>query len=139
MNRDDDMAATVAPHMPTDEQIAACRWLPERELAVYSGEFARTGFQGGLQWYRCRTQGVDQAELEVFSGRTIDVPSIFIAGKSDWGIYQVPGSIERMQKSGCTRMVGCHLVDGAGHWVQQEQPQQVATLLIDFLGKSGRG
>jgi pimeloyl-ACP methyl ester carboxylesterase len=139
MNRDEDMAATVAPHMPTDEQIAACRWLPERELAVYSGEFARTGFQGGLQWYRCRTQGVDQAELEVFSGRTIDVPSIFIAGKSDWGIYQVPGSIERMQKSGCTRMVGCHLVDGAGHWVQQEQPQQVATLLIDFLGKSGRG
>src|SRR5262249_6663282 len=66
-NRHEDMAATVAPHMPPQEQIAACRWLTERELAIYSGEFARTGFQGGLQWYRCRTQGVDAAELEVFS------------------------------------------------------------------------
>jgi pimeloyl-ACP methyl ester carboxylesterase len=138
MNRDEDMAATVAPHVPSQEQIAACRWLSERELAVYSSEFARTGFQGGLQWYRCRTQGVDAAELEVFSGRTIDVPSLFIAGKSDWGIYQVPGSIERMQESACTRMRGCHLIDGSGHWVQQEQPQRVAALLIDFLREGGR-
>ncbi len=133
MDIDRDMAATVAPHMPSDAEIAACRWLPERELSVYSGEFARTGFQGGLQWYRCRTQDIDTAELQLFSGRTIDVPSIFIAGSSDWGIYQVPGSIERMQESACTRMVGCHLVDGAGHWVQQEQPARVSELLLRFL------
>jgi pimeloyl-ACP methyl ester carboxylesterase len=138
MNRDENMAQTVAPHMPSQDEIAACRWLTERELAVYGGEFARTGFQGGLQWYRCRTQGVDAAELEVFSGRTIDVPSLFIAGKSDWGIYQVPGSIERMQQSACTRMLGCHLVEGAGHWVQQEQPQRVVELLIEFLRHRGR-
>jgi pimeloyl-ACP methyl ester carboxylesterase len=132
MDLDQDMAATVAPEMPSAAQIAACRWLTERELAVYGGEYLRTGFQGGLQWYRCRTQGVN-ADLEVFAGRTIDVPSMFIAGKSDWGIYQAPGAIERMQESACTRMLGCHLIDGAGHWVQQERPERVSELLIGFL------
>jgi pimeloyl-ACP methyl ester carboxylesterase len=132
MDRDRDMAATVAPEMPSHAQIAACRWLPESELAVYSREYERTGFQGGLQWYRCRTQGVN-ADLGVFAGRTVDVPSMFIAGRSDWGIYQVPGAIERMQASACTRMLGCHLLDGAGHWVQQEQPERVSELLIGFL------
>ena len=73
------------------------------------------------------------AELQVFSGRTIDIPSCFIAGKSDWGIYQKPGDIERMQNSACTRMRGCHLVDGAGHWVQQEQPEKVSDLILQFL------
>jgi pimeloyl-ACP methyl ester carboxylesterase len=38
-----------------------------------------------------------------------------------------------MQASACSRMLGCHLVDGAGHWVQQEQPEQVARLLLHFL------
>ena len=38
-----------------------------------------------------------------------------------------------MQKTACTRMPGVHLVEGAGHWVQQEQPEKVATLLVDFL------
>jgi pimeloyl-ACP methyl ester carboxylesterase len=119
--------------MPTAAQIAACRWLPESELAVYSAEYERTGFQGGLQWYRRGTQGIDSAEVLLFSGRTIDVPSMFIAGKSDWGTYQRPGNFERMQESACTRMLGCHLIDGAGHWVQQEQPQRVSELLIEFL------
>jgi pimeloyl-ACP methyl ester carboxylesterase len=127
-----DMAATVAPEMPSSREIAACRWLNEDELSVYSGEYQRTGFQGGLQWYRCRTQGVN-ADLGVFAGRTIDVPAMFVAGKSDWGIYQSPGAIERMQESACTRMRGCHLLGGAGHWVQQEQPERVSELLIDFL------
>jgi pimeloyl-ACP methyl ester carboxylesterase len=133
MDRDQDMAATVAPHMPSPADIAACRWLPDRELEVFSGEYARNGFQGGLQWYRCRTENVDTAELQTFSGRTIDVPSIFIAGSSDWGIYQVPGSIDRMQSSACTRMVGRHLIEGAGHWVQQEQPERVCEILLRFL------
>jgi pimeloyl-ACP methyl ester carboxylesterase len=73
------------------------------------------------------------AELQTFSGRTIDVPSMFIAGKSDWGSYQVPGALEKMQNSACTQMRGCHLLDGAGHWVQQELPEQVSSLLIRFL------
>jgi pimeloyl-ACP methyl ester carboxylesterase len=128
-----NMAETVAAEMPTAAQIAACRWLPENELAVYSAEYQRNGFQGGLQWYRSRTEGLFDGELQLFSGRSIDVPSMFIAGKSDWGTYQRPGNFERMQQSACTRMLGCHLIDGAGHWVQQEQPERVSALLIDFL------
>jgi pimeloyl-ACP methyl ester carboxylesterase len=132
-----DMAATVAPEMPSPGEIAACRWLTEDELSVYSREYERNGFQGGLQWYRCRTQGVN-ADLGVFAGRTIDVPAMFIAGRSDWGIYQSPGAIERMQESACTRMLGCHLLAGAGHWVQQEQPERVSELLIEFLREQTR-
>jgi pimeloyl-ACP methyl ester carboxylesterase len=133
MDLDQGMAETVAPAMPSAAEIAACTWLPDDELAVYSAEYSRTGFQGGLQWYRCATGGQDSVELRLFSGRTIDVPSMFIAGKSDWGIYQRPGNLERMRTSACTDMHGCHLLDGAGHWVQQEQPQQVSTLLTRFL------
>ena len=128
-----NMAETVAAEMPSEAQIAACRWLPDSELRVYRTEYERTGFQGGLQWYRLRTGGKFDAELQLFSGRTVDVPSFFIAGKSDWGTYQRPGNFERMQQSACTRMMGCHLIEGAGHWVQQEQPQQVSELLIAFL------
>ena len=85
-----------------------------------------------MQWYRAGTQGLYDAELQLYSGRTIDVPSMFIAGKSDWGTYQRPGSFEHVQHSACTRMVGCHLIDGAGHWVQQEQPERVGELLLRF-------
>ena len=133
MDLDKNMAQTAAAEMPTAARIAACRWLSEDELAVYSAEYRRNGFQGGLQWYRRGTGGIDSAELQLFSGRTIDVPSIYIAGKSDWGTYQRPGNFERMQQSACSRMLGCHLIDGAGHWVQQEQPERVSRLLIDFL------
>ena len=133
MERARGMAETVASQMPSAAEIEACRWLTERELSVYSAEYGRNGFQGGLQWYRCRTDERYGAELKIFSGRTIDVPSCFIAGKSDWGIYQRPGDIEAMQNSACTRMQGSHLVDGAGHWVQQEQAEEVTRLLLDFL------
>jgi pimeloyl-ACP methyl ester carboxylesterase len=127
------MAETVAPEMPSAADIAACTWLPEEELVVYSTEYSRTGFQGGLQWYRCATGGKDSLELQLFSGRTIDVPSMFIAGKSDWGVYQRPGNFERMQNYACTAMRACHLLDGVGHWVQQEQPERVSQLLTQFL------
>ena len=137
MDLDRDMAATVAEEMPSAAEIAACRWLPDSELAVYSAEYERNGFQGGLNWYRARTGGLYESELQLFSGRPIDVPSLFVSGKSDWGVYQRPGSFERMQTSACTRMQGCHLIDGAGHWVQQEQPEIVSRLLIDFLAQPG--
>jgi len=133
MDLADDMPATVAKEMPSASEIAAFKWLPDHELAVYAAEYQRNGFQGGLNWYRSRTGGAFDNELQLFSGRTIDVPSIFISGKSDWGVYQQPGALERMQETVCTRMVGVHLLDGAGHWVQQEQPEEVSSLLIDFL------
>ena len=101
------------------------------KLRVYAEEYGRNGFQGGLQWYR--SGGVITDEPLTFAGRTIDVPSLFIAGSSDWGAYQRPGSLERMQESACTDMRGVHFVDGAGHWVQQEQPEQTTRLLLEFL------
>jgi len=133
MDLDKGMAETVVAEMPSASEIAACKWLTEDELRVYSAEFARTGFQGGLQWYRCRTAGKPNADLELFSGRTIDVPSCFIAGASDWGVHQKPDDLEQMQTSACTQMVGCHLVDGSGHWVQQEQADRVTELILSFV------
>jgi pimeloyl-ACP methyl ester carboxylesterase len=131
-----NMADTVAEEMPSAEEIAANNWLPDHELAFYSAEYARTGFQGGLQWYRCGTSGAFNAELETYSGRTIDVPSCFISGKQDWGIYQRPGVFETMQTTACARMTGCHLIAGAGHWVQQEQPREVHHLLVQFVNQA---
>ena len=136
MDLEETMPQTVAKEMPSPAEIAANRWLPERELAFYSGEYARTGFQGGLQWYRCGTSGAFNSELQLFSGRTIDVPSCFISGQQDWGTHQRAGAFEAMQKSVCTNMLFCHLVDGAGHWVQQEQPAAVSRLLLDFLARA---
>jgi pimeloyl-ACP methyl ester carboxylesterase len=133
MDLADGMAETVAKEMPSAAEIAGNKWLTDAELRVYSDEYARNGFQGGLQWYRVRTSRRFDAELELFSGRTIDVPSTFIAGASDWGIHQSPGALERMQKTACTKMKEIHLIEGAGHWVQQEQADEVNRLLLQFL------
>lgn len=127
------MAETVAAEASSIAMDAECSWLPEAELAVYSAEYRRTGFQGGLQWYRCRTLGEFEADHQIFSDRTIDVPSWFIAGARDWGVYQVPGALDQMQAVACTHMLGCHLLDGAGHWVQQEKPEAVTRLLLKAL------
>jgi pimeloyl-ACP methyl ester carboxylesterase len=135
MDLNKGMAATAAAEMPSAAEIAAAKWLTEDEVGVYATEYGRTGFQGALQGYRVRrgSEPKSVAEMQTFAGRTIDVPSCYIAGKSDWGVYQTPGAVESMQKTACTRMVGFHLLDGAGHWVQQEQPEQVSKLLVAFL------
>jgi pimeloyl-ACP methyl ester carboxylesterase len=137
MDIDKGMAETVASEMPSVAEIAACKWLPDDDLRVYSEEYSRTGFQGGLQGYRVRWTRAYTTELQTFSGRTIDVPSLFIGGKSDWGVYQRTGALEA-QQTACTRMLGVHLVDGAGHWVQQEQPNEVNRFLLQFLQQAVR-
>jgi len=136
MDLDQNMAQTVAKEMPSAAEIAANKWLTEAELRVYTGEYGRTGFQGGLQGYRTGQSGQFNSDLQAFAGKTIDQPSMFIAGKSDWGAYQAPGALERMQKTACTHMTAVHFVDGAGHWVQQEQPEKVSTLLLEFLERN---
>jgi pimeloyl-ACP methyl ester carboxylesterase len=118
MDRDKGMAETVAPHL---------------------AEFGRTGFQGGLRWYRCATHAPCVAELQSFAGRTIDVPACFIAGAADWGVYQKPGELQRMQQQACTQFRGVHLLPGAGHWVQQEQAAEAARRLLEFLGTTSGG
>jgi pimeloyl-ACP methyl ester carboxylesterase len=133
MDLNKGMAETVAPEMPSASAIAACKWLPEEELRVYSAEYGRTGFQGGLNSYRVNRDARYSAELQLFAGRAIDVPSIFIAGKSDWGPYQRAGAVETMRTTACTQMRSVHFLDGAGHWVQQEQHEAVTRLLLEFL------
>ena len=81
--------------------------------------------------------GVGVEEVELYAGRTIDQPSMFISGASDWGTYQSPGSFERMQEAACTDMRAVHLVAGAGHWVLQEQAETTSHLLLEFLGGLG--
>ncbi len=129
MELDRTMPETVAPEMPD----AACDWLSEAELAVYAAAFAETGFQGGLNWYRCNTGGLNAADMTLYSGRRIDIPSLFIAGASDWGIHQSPGALVAMQTQACSDMRGCRLIEGAGHWVQQERAAEVSEALLAFL------
>jgi pimeloyl-ACP methyl ester carboxylesterase len=132
----EDMAQTAAANMPTPAEVAACQWLTDAELGVYATEFARTGFQGGLQWYRCATGGANARDLGLYAGRTIEVPALFLAGASDWGVYQAPGALDAMRDRACARLLGCDLIEGAGHWVQQEQADAVATRLLRFLSQA---
>jgi pimeloyl-ACP methyl ester carboxylesterase len=140
MELDKGMAATAASAMPSAAEIAACKWLIDAEVEVYATEYRRTGFNGALQGYRVRrgSNPKSMAELQTFSGRTIDVPSCFIAGKSDWGVYQTPGLVDVMRTKACTQMQSFNLIDGAGHWVQQEQPEHVSKLLLEFLQNPAR-
>ena len=123
------MAQAVADSDPPEQHA----WLPDAALAVYTAEYGRTGFQGGLQSYRCRTTERTARSMALFAGRTIDVPSCFIAGRADWGVYQRPGDFEKMQTVACTHMDSVQLLDGGGHWIQQEQPERVLRHLLDFL------
>ncbi|MBL4720796.1 MAG: alpha/beta hydrolase [Alphaproteobacteria bacterium] len=137
MDRDCTMVETVAVQMPSSDDIAQCDWLPDRELAIYAREYGRTGFQGGLQWYRCGTGGAQNVALSEYAGRKIEIPACFIAGSSDWGVQQRPGAFDAMQDKACANMVARHLINGAGHWVQQEQPEAVTQLLLKFLSETG--
>jgi len=133
MPRQLGMAETVSPHMPSAADITACKWLTERELEFYSEEYRRTGFQGGLQWYRGRMNGSLAHNLALFAGKTIDCPALFIAGDRDWGAQQIPGGLERMRAAVFTHMQEPHFIVGAGHWVQQEQPEATAARIVEFL------
>ncbi|KAI9047019.1 hypothetical protein LZ554_009093 [Drepanopeziza brunnea f. sp. 'monogermtubi'] len=117
---------------PAEVQRLGARWLDDAELAVYADEWGRNGFQGGLNWYRVATDPVHMVDVELFAGRTIDVPALFVSGRQDWGMYQEPGVMERLSET-CTRSRGVAVVEGAGHWVQQEQPEKVVELVLKFL------
>lgn len=131
------MPQTVAPFQPSAAEVLACKWLTEPELGVYAEEYGRTGFQGALQAYRVFSDPDLNADLRLFSGRTIDVPSLFIGGKSDWGTYSAPGALDLMRAKAVTKMGGIELIDGAGHWIQQEQPVRLSALLLAFIKEVG--
>ena len=100
-------------------------WLSDEALTVYAAEYGRSGFQGGLNWYRCRFVPEYARELGLFGGLPMQAPMAFIAGAQDWGVRQTPGALEAMEARASSDYRGTHLIDGAGHWVQQEQPEAV--------------
>ncbi|KAG6856936.1 hypothetical protein H0H87_011922 [Tephrocybe sp. NHM501043] len=135
MNLDETMPQTVSRDMPSTAEVASNSWLMEAELSVYAAVYAKTGFQGGLNQYRCATDVKWSEDLRVFQGKQIEVPAMFLSGSKDWGVYQIPGAAERMQKETCLQMKDENfvLVEGAGHWVQQEHPNEVVKHLLRFL------
>lgn len=137
MAGDNGMANTVAPYLPSQEECEACIWLTVAELQYYARSFERTGFQGGLQWYRCSFDLDSLEALSRFHGKQITVPSGFIAGAQDWGTFQVPGALEAMQNNVCSDMKLSELIEGAGHWVQQEKPIETFNAIRNFLNQIG--
>ncbi|MEO1651001.1 MAG: alpha/beta hydrolase, partial [Pseudomonadota bacterium] len=135
MDADDTMPEAVRPHMPSPTEIAAAGWLSDTDLDVYVRAFQTTGFQPALNWYRCRTEGVDRHADQLFAGAPITVPATFIAGRQDWGIEQVPGARARMEAA-AQDWRGSTLIDGAGHWVQQEKAAETTSALLAFLSNT---
>jgi len=136
MRRDRGMPATMAAYMPSKEYIANCKWLRQAECDVYGQEYAASGWTGALHNYRHRRSSgfpANRAEQLTFSGRTIDVPAQFIAGVQDWGANRIAGGALGAGRSGYTKFKGVQLVDRAGHWPQEEQPEIVSGQLLRFL------
>lgn len=138
MRKEDTFPESVARNMKGEDATKTERWLTPDALKIYCAEWGRNGFQSALNWYRSQTKTTFQAkkDLYLFGGRRIEVPIAFISGKQDWGNYQQPGAFEGYEdekrvKPGCFR--GTKLIDGAGHWVQQEQPEAVTKEVLAFL------
>jgi pimeloyl-ACP methyl ester carboxylesterase len=138
MNLGATMPETVAPFQPSAAELNACGWLTQAELSVYTEEFRRTGFQGGLQAYRVLSDPGLTDQLRLFSGRTIDIPSLFIGGEMDWGTYAAPGALDLMRTRATTKLAGIEMIGGAGHWIQQEQPARLSECLLTFIDKIRR-
>ncbi len=105
-------------------------WLTDEVLAYYVGEFERTGFAGALNRYRNMDR--DWADLAAWDGAPIRQPSLFIGGASDAPIRWSADAVAAYDRT-LPGLRGHHLLDGVGHWVQQEQPGIVNELLINWL------
>lgn len=111
-------------------------WLGEADIATYAAGFAAKGFRGPLNWYRNlrRNTGL----LAPWRGLPIRQPSMFIAGTRD-DVLKFPASKAQIEAFSRTLpgLRGCHLLEGAGHWVQRERATEVNRLLLTFLDGLG--
>jgi len=105
-------------------------WLTEADIAVFADEYRRSGFRGGLNWYR----NIDRNwELTApWSGAKITQPALFIAGSNDAVITGSMGKRALDEMDSVVPNVRKVLLDSAGHWIQQERPEDVNATLIDF-------
>jgi pimeloyl-ACP methyl ester carboxylesterase len=103
-------------------------WLSTEELDHYVAEFRRTGFTGGLNWYRNFDR--NWRLTEHLAGAKVTVPSLFIGGSDDPVLVMSP---PEAAEQWLTDHRGTVLVEGAGHWVQQEAPDQVNEALLSFI------
>ena len=105
-------------------------WMTDDDLDVYAGEFERTGFAGGLNRYRNVDR--DWQDLSAFRGRPIEVPALFVGGDRDGPTIWGARSIERFPTT-LPKLGGSIILDGCGHWTQQERADDVNAALLDFL------
>lgn len=108
-------------------------WLSEDDLDYYTAQFSKSGFRGSLNRYR--NQDRDWENLTRLAKARITRPACFIAGSRDAVLRFVPGVdlVENM-KRWVDDLRTCEIIDGAGHWIQQERAQEVNALLLGFLG-----
>ena len=114
--------------MPEPEKLPT--WLTKEDLEYFTGEFQRSGFRGGLNWYR----NIDRTwELTPqLAGAKVGQPALFIAGDRDGVLAWMP--IDPM-KDLVPNLRGIVMLPGCGHWTQQERPAEVTRALIGFLSK----
>src|SRR5262249_55523628 len=107
-------------------------WLREADLDVYAAAFARSGFRGGLNWYR----NVDRnwELLAAFAGGRVTVPALYVAGDRDV-VVRFPGADKMLAAlPALVPDLRRHItLPGCGHWTQQERPAEVNAALIAFL------
>ncbi|RAG83433.1 alpha/beta hydrolase [Streptacidiphilus pinicola] len=126
LSRQAPTAAWAAGGEPAEPRYG---WLTEDELALYVETFEATGFTGGLNYYR----NIDRnwQLMEPLDGRTVDQPSFFAIGSKDpVGRFSATDRLDRV----LTDQRGHLVLDGAGHWIQQQCPDEINAALLDFLG-----
>jgi pimeloyl-ACP methyl ester carboxylesterase len=110
-------------------------WLAEADVDFYAGQFARTGFRGGLNWYRNIDRNWEL--LAPFAGARVTVPALYIAGERDL-VLAFPG-MDRLIPNMASVVPQLHrtiILPGCGHWTQQERAADVNAAMIDFLRQS---
>ena len=107
-------------------------WMKEEDLREVAEEFRRTGFTGGLNWYRAIRKTSEL--MAAWRGCSIHQPSLFIAGDRD-DVLKFPGMKARIESLSTVLpgLRGAHILPGAGHWIQRERAYEVNALLVDFL------
>jgi pimeloyl-ACP methyl ester carboxylesterase len=107
-------------------------WMSADDFAFYLGEFERTGLTGGFNRYRNITR--DWAELAPWHRAPITVPSLFVGGERDGPTILGQRAIERFGQT-LPALVRSEILDGCGHWTQQERPEEVNRILLEFLAE----